>query len=126
MTSTCTGAFAPAAAGLLDGKRATTHWFYAPEFRRGYQSVKLEEDRIFIIDGAIWTSAGMTAVFDLALALVEEDSSRDVSRRVARQLVIYHRRAGGQSQHSRLLELDPKSDRVQRALAFARQNWKRS
>ena len=67
----------------------------------------------------------MTAVFDLALALVEEDLGRDGSRRVARQLVIYHRRAGGQSQHSRLLELDPKSDRVQSALAFARQNLRK-
>jgi transcriptional regulator GlxA family with amidase domain len=122
VTSTCTGAFLLAGAGLLDGRRATTHWFYAPEFRRRYPHVRLEEDRIFIIDGAVWTSAGMTAVFDLALALVEEDLGRSTSRAVARQLVIYHRRAGGQSQHSRLLELDPKSDRVQSVLAFARQN----
>jgi transcriptional regulator GlxA family with amidase domain len=122
VTSTCTGAFLLAGAGLLDGRHATTHWFYAPEFRRRYPRVRLEEDRIFIVDGTVWTSAGMTAVFDLALALVEEDLGRSTSRAVARQLVIYHRRAGGQSQYSKLLELDPKSDRVQSALAFARQN----
>ena len=122
VASTCTGAFLLAGAGLLDGKRATTHWFYAPEFQRRYPRVKLEEDRIFVVDGLVWTSAGMTAVFDLALALVEDDLGRDTSRAVARQLVLYHRRAGGQSQYSRLLELDPKSDRVQSALTFARQN----
>jgi transcriptional regulator GlxA family with amidase domain len=82
--------------------------------------VRVEEDRIFIKDGAVWTSAGMTSVIDLALALVEDDLGRDVSRAVARQLVVYHRRAGGQSQHSTLLELEPKSDRVQSALAFAK------
>jgi transcriptional regulator GlxA family with amidase domain len=84
--------------------------------------VKLREDRIFVVDGTVWTSAGMSAVFDLALALVEDDLGRETSRAVARQLVLYHRRAGGQSQFSNLLELDPKSDRVQSALTFARQN----
>jgi len=122
VASTCTGAFLLAEAGLLDDRRATTHWFYAPEFRRRYPRVRLKEDRIFVVDGAVWTSAGMTAVFDLALALVEDDLGRDASRAVARQLVLYHRRAGGQSQYSRLLELDPKSDRVQSAVTFARQN----
>src|SRR5215510_6483332 len=122
VASTCTGAFLLAEAGLLDDRRATTHWFYAPEFRRRYPGVRLNEDRIFVVDGAGWTSAGMTAVFDLALALVEDDLGRDASRAVARQLVLYHRRAGGQSQYSRLLELDPKSDRVQSAVTFARQN----
>jgi transcriptional regulator GlxA family with amidase domain len=84
--------------------------------------VHVEEDRIFIKDGAVWTSAGMTAVIDLALAMVEDDLGRDISRAVARQLVVYHRRTGGQSQHSTLLELEPKSDRVQSALAFARRH----
>jgi transcriptional regulator GlxA family with amidase domain len=122
VASTCTGAFLLADAGILDGRRATTHWFYAPEFQRRYPHVRLTEDRIFVVDRGVWTSAGMTAVFDLALALVEDDLGRDTSRAVARQLVLYHRRAGGQSQYSRLLELDPKSDRVQSALTFARQN----
>jgi transcriptional regulator GlxA family with amidase domain len=122
VTATCTGAFILAAAGLLEGKRATTHWQYAVALRQRYPRVRVEEDRIFIQDGAVWTSAGMTAVIDLALALVEEDLGRDISKAVARQLVVYHRRAGGQSQHSTLLELEPKSDRIQSALAFAKRH----
>ena len=122
VTATCTGAFVLAAAGLLDGKRATTHWQYAVALRQRHPCVRVEEDRIFIKDGAVWTSAGMTAVLDLALAMVEEDLGRDVSRAVARQLVVYHRRPGGQSQYSALLELEPKSDRVQSALAFAKRH----
>jgi len=122
VTATCTGAFVLAAAGLLDGKRATTHWQYAVALRQGFPRVQVEEDRIFIKDGAVWTSAGMTAVIDLALAMVEDDLGRDISRAVARQLVVYHRRAGGQSQHSTLLELEPKSDRVQSALEFAKRH----
>lgn len=120
--ATCTGAFNLAEAGLLDGRRATTHWFYAARFRRTYPAVSVEEDRIFIIDGPVWTSAGMTACIDLALALVEKDAGAETARTVARKLVVYHRRAGGQSQFSALLELEPKSDRIQAALAFARLN----
>ncbi|MGO4328602.1 GlxA family transcriptional regulator [Cupriavidus sp. 2TAF22] len=120
--ATCTGAFNLAEAGLLDGRRATTHWFFASHLRRAHPKVKLEEDRIFIIDGPVWTSAGMTACIDLALALVEKDAGAEVARQVARKLVVYHRRAGGQSQFSALLELEPKSDRIQLALDFARQN----
>ncbi len=120
--STCTGAFHLAEAGLLDGRRATTHWYHADQLRRDYPAVKVEEDRIFIIDGPVWTSAGMTACIDLALALVEKDAGIDVARSVARKLVVYHRRAGGQSQFSALLELEPKSDRIQTALNYAKQN----
>jgi transcriptional regulator GlxA family with amidase domain len=122
--ATCTGAFNLARAGLLDGRRATTHWYFAAQLRRDYPAVKVEEDRIFIIDGPIWTSAGMTACIDLALALVEKDMGIEVARSVARKLVVYHRRAGGQSQFSALLELEPKSDRIQTALNYARQNLK--
>src|SRR6185312_7252196 len=75
---------------------------------------------IFITDGPLWTSAGMTAAFDLALAMVEADLGEDVARAVARKLVMAQRRAGGQSQHSELLELAPKSDRIQQALDYAR------
>jgi transcriptional regulator GlxA family with amidase domain len=82
----------------------------------------VEEDRIFIVDGTVWTSAGMTAGIDLALAMIEKDLGADVARAVARRLVVYHRRAGGQSQFSALLELEPKSDRIQGALAYARRN----
>lgn len=122
VTSACTGSFHLAAAGLLEGRKATTHWYHARAFRQAYPNVRLEEDRIFTVDGPLWTSAGMTACLDLALALVENDLGVEVAREVARKLVIYHRRAGGQSQFSALLEIDPKSDRVQTALAYARQH----
>ncbi|MEO4017662.1 helix-turn-helix domain-containing protein [Pseudomonas sp. P2663] len=89
--SICTGAIALAEAGLLDGRRATTHWCHAPALQKAYPKVKVEEDRIFINDGNIWTAAGMRACVDLALALVE----KDLGAEVARQLVVYHRRAGG-------------------------------
>lgn len=116
----CTGAFILAEAGLLDGRRATTHWMLARDLQRRFPLVTVEDDRIFIIDGDIWTSAGMSAGIDLALAMVEKDHGADVARRVAQQLVVYHRRAGGQSQFSALLELEPKSDRIQSALNYAR------
>lgn len=106
---------------MLDGRRVTTHWFYARELQRFPES-HVEEDRIFIIDGNVWTSAGMSAGVDLALGMIEKDFGADLSRGVARLLVVHHRRAGGQSQHSALLELDPKSDRIQGALAYARSN----
>src|SRR5258705_8443142 len=108
--------------GLLNGRRATTHWQRARELQVRFPKVKVEEDRIFIIDGPVWTSAGMTAGIDLALAMIEQDLGADVARAVARQLVVYHRRAGGQSQFSALLELEPKSDRIQSALAYAKRN----
>jgi transcriptional regulator GlxA family with amidase domain len=122
VASTCVGAFILAEAGLLDGRRATTHWYRARELQARYPKVKVEEDRIFIIDGPVWTSAGMTAGIDLALAMVEQDLGEDVARAVARKLVVYHRRAGGQSQFSALLELEPKSDRIQSALTYAKRN----
>lgn len=122
MTATCTGAFLLAEAGLLDGRRATTHWAYARELQQLYPKIKVEDDRIFIIDGNVWTSAGMTAGLDLALALIEKDLGGDISKTVAKKLVVHHRRAGGQSQFSALLELAPKSDRIQSALIYARSN----
>jgi transcriptional regulator GlxA family with amidase domain len=122
VAATCTGAFVLAEAGLLDGRRATTHWYHARTLQAQYPTMKMEEDRIFINDGPIWTSAGMTAGIDLALALVEQDLGADLARAVAKKLVVHHRRAGGQSQFSALLELDPKSDRIQSALAYARRN----
>ncbi|WP_353742749.1 GlxA family transcriptional regulator [Pseudomonas fluorescens] len=122
--SICTGAIALAEAGLLDGRRATTHWAHVPAFRKAYPNVKVEEDRIFINDGHLWTAAGMSACVDLALALVEKDLGADIARKVARQLVVYHRRSGGQSQFSVMLELAPKTDRIQAALSYAKQNLK--
>jgi transcriptional regulator GlxA family with amidase domain len=122
VVSICTGAFVLAEAGLLAGRRATTHWYYARDLATRFPEVKVEEDRIFIVDGPIWTSAGATAGIDLSLALVERDLGAEVARSVARKLVMYHRRGGGQSQFSELLGLEPKSDRIQRALTYARRN----
>jgi transcriptional regulator GlxA family with amidase domain len=122
VAATCVGAFTLAEAGLLDGKRATTHWDYTRELQLRYPKVKVQEDRIFVIDGSVWTSAGMTATIDLVLAMVERDIGPELAQAVAKKMVIHHRRSGGQSQFSALLQLEPKSDRIQTALAFARKN----
>jgi transcriptional regulator GlxA family with amidase domain len=122
MGSICTGANALAQAGLLDGRRATTHWCHARELQKNYPAVKVEEDRIFINDGPIWTAAGMSACVDLSLALVENDLGEEVARMVSKRLVVYHRRAGGQSQFSVMQDLAPKSDRIQIVLTYARQH----
>jgi len=124
VASVCTGSFVLAEAGLLDGRSATTHWFHAHDFRKQYPKVQLEEDRIFVIDGPIWTSAGMSAGMDLALAIVEKDLGRDIAQAVGRKMVLYQRRGGGQSQFSVLLDLEPKSDRVQLALNYAKEHLK--
>jgi transcriptional regulator GlxA family with amidase domain len=97
---------------------------YAREMAGRYPEIKVEEDRIYIEDGPMWTSAGMTAGLDLALAMLEADGGAQLARQVARSLVMYHRRAGGQSQFSSLLDIAPKTDRIQRALSHARQNLK--
>ena len=120
-----TGAFVLAEAGLLDGRNATTHWMHAPLLQAQYPAVKLDRNRIFTNDGPIWTTAGGAAGLDLSLALIEDDIGAEVAKAVARELVIYHRRAGGQSQVSSLLELAPRSDRIQAALTYARNNLHR-
>ncbi len=120
VASICTGAFILAEAGLLDGRRATTHWNHARELRARFPRVRVQEDRIFTRDGKVWTSAGMTAGLDLALALVEEDLGLETTSAVARKLVVYHRRLGGQSQFSALLELQPQTDRMQKTLSYAK------
>jgi transcriptional regulator GlxA family with amidase domain len=101
--SVCTGAFLLAAAGLLDGRRATTHWSAAKELARRYPRVRVDPEPIFLRDGPVWTSAGVTAGMDLALALVEEDLDRDAALAIARQLVLFLRRPGNQSQFSATL-----------------------
>ena len=118
----CTGAFVLAEAGALDGRPATTHWRHSRELQARFPKIKVDDDRIFINDGPVWTSAGMTAGIDLALALIDSDFGADIARAVAKELVVYHRRAGGQMQYSALLELEPKSDRIQSALAYAKRN----
>lgn len=118
----CTGAFVLAEAGLLAGRRATTHWAYTEALQRLYPGVQVEADRIFISDDPIWTSAGMTAELDLAVGLVEKDLGDDVARSVAHRLVMHQRRSGGQSQHSEILKLAPRSDRIAKALDHARRH----
>lgn len=122
IVSLCVGTFVLAEAGLLEGRKATTHWLHAHAFKERYPHIRLDEDRLFVADGDIWTGAGMSAGIDLALALIENDFGPDLARRVARKLVIYQRRGSEQSQLSALLELDPKSDRIQLVLAYAREN----
>jgi transcriptional regulator GlxA family with amidase domain len=100
VAAVCTGTFVLAAAGLLDGKRATTHWGACDYLTRRHPEITVEADPIFVRDGDVWTSAGVTAGMDLALALVAEDQGRDVALRVARQLVMYVQRPGGQAQFS--------------------------
>jgi transcriptional regulator GlxA family with amidase domain len=121
----CTGGFVLAEAGLLANRRATTHWAFAREMMSRFPDIRVEEDRIYIVDGPIWTSAGMTAGLDLALGMVEKDLGADVARSVAHKLVMHQRRSGGQSQHSEMLDLAPKSDRIQNALDYARKNLSR-
>jgi len=126
VASVCSGAFVLAAAGLLDGRRATTHWARAAEFARAYPRVRVEPDRIFIRDGAVWTSAGISAGIDLALALVAEDLGDDAAKRAAQQLVVYHRRPGGQSQFSALLEADRPGGRFSPLLSWMRERLNES
>ncbi|CAX21764.1 MAG: GlxA family transcriptional regulator [Methylorubrum extorquens] len=121
----CTGAFALAEAGLLDGRVATTHWAHARDMRERFPLIRVDDDRIFVADGNVWTSAGMSAAIDLTLALIEDDHGAELSRAIARKLVVYHRRPGGQSQFSALLELEPRSDRIRRALVYAKENLRR-
>jgi transcriptional regulator GlxA family with amidase domain len=120
VTSVCSGSFLLAAAGLLDGRTATTHWSCTEEFRQRFPQVRLDPDRIFVRAERIWTSAGITAGIDLALALIGEDLGESVARRTAQQLVVYHRRPGGQSQFSALLELESADGQFAALLEFMR------
>ena len=122
IASICTAAFLLAGAGLLDGRRATTHWSRARQLQDSFPAVTVEADRIYVADGPIWTSAGITAGIDLALALIEGDHGIKLARQVARELVVYHRRPGGQSQFSALSQMEPESDRMRVTLAFAREH----
>jgi len=108
--SVCVGSFMLAAAGLLNGRRAATHWMHTQLLARQYPDVKVEPDAIFVHDGRVWSSAGVTTGIDLALALIEEDSGRETAIAVARVLVVYLKRAGGQSQYSALLAAQAESE----------------
>ncbi|HEX5256635.1 MAG TPA: GlxA family transcriptional regulator [Mycobacterium sp.] len=107
LASICTGSFILAQAGVLRGRRATTHWHDTRLLARAFPDVTVEPDAIFVRDGDIFTSAGISSGIDLALALVEMDYGTELVRDVARWLVVYLKRAGGQSQFSVLLEADP-------------------
>jgi len=110
VASVCTGAYLLAATGLLDGRRATTHWSVCDDLRRRYPAVGVESDPIFVRDGDVWTSAGVTAGIDLALALVEQDLGRTVALAVARYLVVFLKRPGGQAQFSAALSMQAADD----------------
>src|SRR5260370_1795531 len=122
IASVCSGAYVLAEAGLLDGRRATTHWRRTRHFLSAYPKINLEPDRIFVRDGNIWSSAGISAGIDLALALVAEDFGDEIAQKTARQLVLYQRRSGGQSQFSSLLELKAPSGRFGAPLTWAREH----
>jgi transcriptional regulator GlxA family with amidase domain len=107
LASVCTGSFILAQAGLLSGRRATTHWRHTRRLARAFPDVGVEPDAIFVRDGDVFTSAGVSSGIDLALALVEMDYGPELVREVARSLVVYLKRAGGQSQFSALVESDP-------------------
>lgn len=119
LASICTGSFILAEAGLLDGRRATTHWRHARLLARAYPTISVEPDAIFVRDGDVYTSAGVSAGIDLALALVEADCGADLVRNVARSLVVYLKRAGGQSQFSTLVESDAPAESVLRRVTDA-------
>jgi transcriptional regulator GlxA family with amidase domain len=122
VATVCSGTYVTAAAGILDGKSATTHWSRSLDFARRFPKVRLDSDRIFIKDGKLWSSAGVTAGIDLALALIAEDLGEHVARQTARQLVVYYRRPGGQSQFSALLEMERADGRFAALLDYIRGN----
>lgn len=125
--SICTGVFFLAAAGLLDGKRVTTHWECAEKFRRDFPDINLDTDAIYIRDGALITAAGVTSGIDLALALVEEDHGRDIAMIVARYMVVFLKRPGGQSQFSmHLVGQMSETTMIQKAQAYILTNLTRS
>ncbi|MBC7167948.1 GlxA family transcriptional regulator [Phenylobacterium sp.] len=120
--SVCSGAYILAAAGLLDGRRATTHWSRTIDFQRRFPKVRLEPDRIFVRDDPVWTSAGITAGIDLSLALIADDLGEAIARATAQQLVVPRRRPGGQSQFSALVEMGGQSGRFRALSHWIREN----
>ena len=120
-TSVCSGTYILAEAGLLDGRKATTHWWRSREFARRFPAVDFQPDCIFVQDGPVWTSAGVTAGIDLALAMIAEDLGEGVARRTAQQLVVHRRRPGGQSQFSALVEMGGQSGRFAGLTAWMRE-----
>lgn len=122
VASVCTGAFLLAETGLLNDRRATTHWHHTAQLQSSYPRINVEGDIIFIEDGNVWTSAGIASGIDLALAMIEKDRGANVARDVSRLLVVPYRRPGRQSQISAMSQMEPESDRIRIALKFAREH----
>ncbi|PRH85616.1 AraC family transcriptional regulator [Labrys okinawensis] len=122
VAAVCTGAFLAGAAGLLDGRRAVTHWDSCALLAERFPAARVESDPIFIEDGKLWTSAGVTAGIDLALALVERDLGRAMALAVARELVVFLKRPGGQSQYSAALALQHGASRFESLHGWMREN----
>jgi len=122
VASVCTGAFLLAATGRLDNRRATTHWRFSAELQRRYPAIRVQPDCIYIQDGPVWSSAGITAGIDLALAMIESELGDAAARAVAHDLVVQSRRLGGQAQFSAMLALEPRTDRLRKAWMFAREH----
>jgi transcriptional regulator GlxA family with amidase domain len=120
IASVCSGAFFLAEAGLLDGRSATTHWDSTDRLARAYPKVRLDAERIFVRDGDVWTSAGISAGIDLALALIEDDLGPEIARRTAQQLVVHQRRPGGQLQFSAFVELGGRTGRFVALMEWTR------
>ena len=122
VASTCTGAFILGETGLLDGRSVTTHWAFADALAQRFPHTKVVADKIFIRDGKIWSSAGSLACIDLVLGIIDADLGHEIANKVSRTMVVYHRRHGGQSQFSALVEIDAKRERIRRVLAFIKEN----
>jgi len=120
--SVCSGAFILAAAGVLNARQATTHWRYANEMSTRFPAVSVAMEKIYMRDGKFWTSAGVTAGIDLALALVADDLGEDIARAIAQELVVYYRRPGGQSQFSALLALNSPGSQFAALIGWIREN----
>ncbi|MBE7942338.1 MULTISPECIES: DJ-1/PfpI family protein [Ramlibacter] len=122
VASVCSGSLLLAAAGVLDGRTATTHWARTSQFQKQFPRVRLDADRIYVRQGAIWTSAGVSAGIDLAVAMIADDHGQDTARAVARELVVYYRRPGAQSQMSAPLDLQVGQDRIDRVIDHIRRH----
>lgn len=119
IASVCTGIYAVAPTGLLDGRRVTTHWRFAADVAERFPALRMEPDRIFVRDGRFYTSAGVTAAIDLALAMIVSDHGRPLAMQVARELVVYLKRNGGQDQYSGTLQLQTRSgDRLEELVTW--------
>ncbi len=122
VSSVCSGAFLLAAAGLLENKRATTHWRGARTLAATFPNVSVEADSIYVKHGKVWTSAGVSAGIDLALAMISEDLGAELAANVAREMVVYAKRPGGQTQHSALLEFGTRSERFAKLNTWMREH----